>query len=144
AAYASRSTNSGVMGSRPTRPRIPSVPKYLRLIVLPRAPAGSRASSKRPPDTNGVHCFPDIVHAHEVRPILDCEERGGNAPGRALAHGTTRDVADRFLARKPHEHAVAHRRERGQCTKKCDCGLERLAESQPEVEANAVRRDARG
>lgn len=33
AAQPSLSTKSGVMGALPTRPRIPSVPKYLRLLI---------------------------------------------------------------------------------------------------------------
>src|SRR5450755_4446810 len=60
AAYPRRSTSSGVIGGSPTRPRMPSVPKYFLVIdrtVVEAKPARQHAASSQTviPAKAGIH-----------------------------------------------------------------------------------------
>src|SRR5262249_47810414 len=114
---------------------MPSVPKYLRLIRSP--------SSQRDEDLHRVDGFAHVVHAHEGRPILHCEEGRGNAAGHALFDAAAGDVADGALARKPDEHRIAQPGKAWKRAKKLEVVLACLAESEAGIEDDAVAIDAR-
>jgi hypothetical protein len=85
------------MGSSPTRPRTPSVPKYFpaHAVFLP-------ILACRSCHNDGIHGFPHVMHAHDGRAPLDRQQRGNDAghmrscditPGQRTEHGLARHPA---------------------------------------------------
>src|SRR6478736_4609570 len=96
-ACARRSTKSGVMGASPTVPRMPSVPKYVLLMMV--SPSGSRLCDSRGPDLQGGHGFPDVVHPDDARAAVHREHGRGHAGDGPFVDELARDRAQRRLAR---------------------------------------------
>src|ERR1051325_7862247 len=75
-AQPSFNTRSGVMGSSPTLPRTPSVPKNFRLPISRSPYRGARARMRtistvyRLPHSYRLHTLRDIMHAQDPRAIL--------------------------------------------------------------------------
>mmetsp|Transcript_53268 Transcript_53268/g.124851 ORF Transcript_53268/g.124851 Transcript_53268/m.124851 type:complete len:956 (-) Transcript_53268:390-3257(-) len=107
-AWPRRSMKSGVIGSCPTVPRMPSVPKYLRLIEL--FLLVNRRNCRRidgVPNLEGVHGCSDIVHAQHLRAGIHRAQCGSEARSQTLIDRPARDLAQRSLARPADEQRVA-------------------------------------
>src|SRR5574340_1077129 len=95
AAYPKRMTNSGVIGDSPTLPRTPSVPKYLRpiLLFLHSIPDGQRIAHGR-----------NIVYPEQTRATRHGCEMRRHAGKFALLDRTPGQGAQHRLARQPRKH----------------------------------------
>src|SRR4029078_10935913 len=100
AALASLSANSTVIGCSPTRPRTPSVPKYLRPIEL-------LSLQRRRRDAHRVERGGHVVGAHDTRSI---ENRNGgqcDAARSSIIHCPAGELREHGFARQPHgEHGT--------------------------------------
>src|SRR5688572_19437708 len=100
AALARRNAKSTVIGCSPTRPRTPSVPKYLRAIE-------SFSQSHCMRDTHGIHRRGHLVGAHHTRSL---ENRNGgerDAPRQTVTDVTPRERREHRLARQAHQQRAA-------------------------------------
>src|SRR5688572_25116964 len=88
AALASRRVKSTVIGTSPTLPRTPSVPKYFLAIAvdpcLPYPLRASRALSGGPCDSDGVAGRPHIMGAHDTRSMQGRNGSQGKAARQAI------------------------------------------------------------
>src|SRR6188508_920596 len=97
AALARRNAKSTVSGNSPTRPRTPSVPKYLRPIEL-------LSLTDRGRDTYRVQGGRHVVGAHDTRSV---ENRNGgqrHAARDATFYRSAGDLRQHGLARKTHDN----------------------------------------
>src|SRR2546425_8845569 len=95
AAYPRRSTKSGVIGLEPTVPRTPSVPKYLRVMLISL------------PHGDDVLGFFHVVHPQDFRAALQRQQSQGEASRQPLLHGPAGEHAQRRLARQARQHRHA-------------------------------------
>src|SRR5690606_41515558 len=110
AAKPSRSRSSGVMGDSPTRPRTPSVPKYLRLMKLPflREPYVAirlSLSVHRAQDRQRIARGSHVVHAHDLGAVLYRDDRRGDACGQPVVGRPAGDGAQAACARPAGQDA---------------------------------------
>src|SRR5450830_857460 len=96
AAQPSLSMKSGVIGYCPTRPRIPSVPKYFFFI---RTPSFLLCSVNGSDHAHHVDRFGDIVHTKNPCAFAHRQCRQGQAAIKALTDRTTKGLPYHALAR---------------------------------------------
>src|ERR1051325_10044188 len=80
AAQPNFSTNSGVIGASPTRPRMPSVPKYLRLLIV----VISLSCQCGFHHSHGFCCLFYVMDANNMRSLHCCNDRAGQTPAQAV------------------------------------------------------------
>src|SRR5487761_2000913 len=105
AAYPRRTMKSGVIGGSPTRPRMPSVPKYFLVIFWSSIFFNGGQHRKR------VAGRRDVVHAQYRGAILRRNQRRGNAGSKTVIGGFAGDLAERGLARPAGEQRHPERSE---------------------------------
>ena len=91
AAQPSFSTSSGVIGASPTRPRMPSVPKYRRVIGSTAFHCQIRFD--RAPHLQRIDRLAHVVHADDGRAARDRGQRRGEARRQPLVDGAPGDRA---------------------------------------------------
>src|SRR5450830_245762 len=96
AAQPSLSMKSGVIGNSPTRPRIPSVPKYFFVISAPSFLFGRFYCGKHADD---IHGLSDIVHAQDARTLGHSKCRKRQPTIKPLAQRTIQRLTYHALAR---------------------------------------------
>ena len=153
---------SGVIGSRPTVPRMPSVPKYLRVMrLLPerrRLPAiaslvaGARTAvhgslwSRASPTPSGCRGHrPSPRHRARARcvPPLYGQQHGGQARRQAIVDVAPGHRAERRLARPSHQQWIGHVGQRSLAPQEFQVVLDRLPESDARVDHEPIARRCR-
>src|SRR5258706_9431814 len=127
---------SGVIGISPTVPRTPSVPKYLRVMLLSFATRGL-------PHRDDVPRLSYVMHAKYSRAALQGEERHGEAAGQPLGDRPPGQLAERRLARQPGEERDAHIAKSVEMGEQGQIVLSRLAEAESGIDHQPLARDAR-
>src|SRR4051812_8701048 len=124
-------TKSGVIGLSPTVPRTPSVPKYLRDILVGL------------PDGDDVARLPYVMDTQYCRPAEQREQSHREACRQPLLRAAAGDPAERGLARPADEQRDVHSGERGKVLEQGEVVVEGLAETEAGVDRDALTGDAR-
>jgi hypothetical protein len=113
AAQPSLTTKSGLMVGSPTRPRMPSVPKYLRFSLFPPEICAGRAAHPRllsvatADQPQRIDGRGDVVHAQDVRAAAAASTAAARLARAAHRRAATGDGAEHRLARQPDKHRRA-------------------------------------
>src|SRR5687768_11157781 len=100
AALASRNAKSTVIGYSPTRPRMPSVPKYLRAIEC-------FSLGHRRGNADGVDRGGHVVGAHDTRSMENRNGGKGYASRSSVDHLTSRELRQhRFAGESDHDRCA--------------------------------------
>src|SRR5579862_4842028 len=127
AALASRSAKSTVIGDSPTRPRTPSVPKYL-FKSLPLQYCVHHADR--------IERRGHVMGAYDAGPHANRESCESEAPVEPLGHPPSEHPADEALARDAHEQRRAERGQVAEVLEKRQVVLMTLPETEPGIEHN--------
>src|SRR6185436_19242502 len=136
AALARRNAKSTVSGCSPTRPRTPSVPKYLRAIEI-------LSLEHRGCDTHRVHGGGDVVGAHDTRSM---ENRNGgqrHAAVDATFYRPSGDLREHVLSRQAHGQRRAECLETRELPQQHQVVHDEFAEAETGIDRDARGIDAR-
>src|SRR5688572_27327169 len=110
AALASRRVKSTVIGTSPTLPRTPAVPKYFLAVAVDPCVRYSlragRALPGGPCNPDGIAGRPHIMGAHDTRSMQGCNGSQRQAAREAVLDGPPDQPCQHGLARQAHQHRV--------------------------------------
>src|SRR5687767_11641323 len=136
AALASRNAKSTVIGYSPTRPRMPSVPKYLRAIEC-------FSLGHRRGNADGVDRGGHVVGAHDTRSMENRNGGESHAPRRSVDHFTSRESRQHRLAREPDGNRYAEVGQPRERLEQDEVVDDALAESEARIDREPRSIDAR-
>src|SRR5262249_23067065 len=137
AALARFNAKSTVIGCSPTRPRTPSVPKYLRVNASPSIPHGCDGLQR-------VHRRSDIVSAHDARAVHHRHHGERNAAVHARVSRLIENPAEHRLARQSNQHRPPHRAEHIELAQQRGIVRQSLAEAEARIDYDPLHRYAGG
>src|SRR6185436_3218851 len=135
AALARRKAKSTVSGNSPTRPRTPSVPKYLRPIELISLADGGR-------DAHRVQRGRHVVGAHDTRSVEDRNGSQGHAAGNATFYRSASDFCQHGLARQAYDNRCAKHFQRREVLEQRQVVRGGFPETESGIDGEARRIDA--
>src|SRR5580700_946691 len=135
---------SGVIGASPTRPRMPSVPKYLLLLPLSAIDRHCGCADDGVVYRQRVPGRSDVVHAHNGCAAFYRHQRRGDAAVDAIAGCAAGDFADGAFARPADQHRHAKFCKLAELAQKHEVMRCSLAETETRVDGDALAAYAGG
>src|SRR5450830_1711774 len=138
AAQPSLSMKSGVIGNSPTRPRIPSVPKYFFVISAPSFLFGRFYCGNHADD---IHGLGDIMHTQDARTLGHSKCRKRQPTIKPIAHRTIQRLTYHALARNADQQRPTQGMQGFHMFEQTQIVLQGLGEAKPRIEEDLVSSD---